>query len=180
MNKLLSTISLVSALFLSGCQTTNNETWLTPQRVEKLTKLTTYVSVSAYLAEHPEDKPAFAQTKLAFQALVDQSQWDYVTLVAVLQNLPIKELKTSEAQLAFQGGILLIDLLGYGSFDAKQVEHVKAFIVGFNDGLGLALQFAIDKTEAVRAMNPSNTVYWKVKTEEELTRPYCRKCKKVW
>lgn len=165
MNKILTALSL-SILLLTGCKTTSqNQSWLTPLRVEKLTKLTTYVSVSAYLADHQNDRDKFVQTKVAFQALVDQSQWDYPTLVAVLQNLPIKELKTTEAQLAFQSGVILVDLLGYGSFDAKQVEHVKAFIVGFNDGLGLALQFV--PTRALTA----NLTLIHLRAEEEMTRP---------
>lgn len=182
MNKILATLGLVGLLVLTGCSTTsqNQTTWLTPVRVEKLTKLGTYVAVSAYLNENPADKATFVSVKASLQILVDQSKWDSVTVAAILQNLPVKELQTTEAKLAFQGGLLLVDLLGYGSFDAKNVEHVKAFIIGFNDGLDLALSFTANNKVAARALTPDNTVYWKLQTEEKQTRPYCKKCLKKW
>lgn len=153
--------------FMSGCKTLNGTTWLTPQRVEALGALGSYVGISADLRANPSHKDAYVLADASLDKLFAAQKWDVTTAVAILQTLPVKELSTPEAQLGFSGTLLVVDLLGYGAYNAKDQAHVVCLVQGVSRGLKMALSYSANTV----TRSPSDAGYLQLKLAEMNTVP---------
>lgn len=145
--------------WIVGCATTQQNKLLSPDRVEILAKLVVYTGASADIAKNPQHLPDYKLAQEKLTVLMQSPQWDIVTMLAVLKSLPYDELQTPEASIIFSGSVMLIDLVGAGSFDAAKNEHIVAFLCGANKGLSLAIN-----------TSGRNLILLQMKAEERATR----------
>lgn len=131
------TIGLAATLgLLTGCAVFNNPTQL--QRACTAAKVAAYVGCYEHLQQHPEARPAWTVARDALFQLEAAETVDLVTLVAVLNNLPVKELKSPRAQMVITAAtILLTDYLG--TIPAEEVVKVKPLVSAIKSGIDLGL-----------------------------------------
>jgi hypothetical protein len=175
---------LMFLLLLAGCagQSTGSggsTSTLTPQRVQAIAKLAAYAGTRADLQSHPEHRPAFVAAQRQLQVLVDQERWDIAAMATALQGAPIEQLQSSEGTLYLTGGIMLLDAIGAGQWDARSNENVRAVILGTNEGIRLALGIEVTATTAAAGTreyraavdNAEQGILETLTSEAEATRP---------
>lgn len=132
---ILMIVFTAAVLLGAGCSTTNTAQ---DQRVATGAKLAVYVGSAAYLKEHPEKRAAFVTARQELRVLEAAETIDFVTLFAIVNRLPIKELKSPEAQIAITAStILLTDFAG--SLPVDQLERLRPIVTAIRQGLDLAL-----------------------------------------
>lgn len=131
------TIGLATTLGLfTGCAVLNNPTQL--QRACTAAKVAAYVGCYEHLQEAPAARPQWIAARDALFQLEAAETVDLVTLVAVLNNLPVKELKSPRAQMVITAAtILLTDYLG--TIPADQIDKVKPLARAIKEGIDLGL-----------------------------------------
>ena len=120
----------------TGCAVLNNPTQL--QRACTAAKVAAYVGCYEHLQQQPEAKPAWTAARDALWQLEASENIDLVTLVAVLNNLPVKELKSPRAQMVITAAtILLTDYLG--TIPAEEIAKLRPLVRAIKDGIDLGL-----------------------------------------
>ncbi len=131
---------LLPILALLGCSTSQDGTsTITPQRVEKVSRLAAYSSFKVQLIKDPTSRPTLVQISTAVNELVAAQTWDVATMITVANANGLSELTSDEAQIALTTAPLFIDLFLNKEVDLRQQEYAEAFIVGAADGFKMAL-----------------------------------------
>ena len=120
-----------------GCATLPE--WLTPQRVETVTRLAAYTSAKTLLIEQPDTLTALRQAYDGFSALETAERWDLVSAARIAATNGLDWLGSPEGNLAISGGVLFLDLIVGQEIELSGDRYARAFIVGARSGLGLAL-----------------------------------------
>jgi hypothetical protein len=138
LNSLLAiTLCLLSCLLLnSGCQTAGSTDSL--PRVLTAAKLASYIGVSEYLRVHPETKPAFLLAVQSLKQIEASTTVDLVTLLAVVNQLPTKELRSERAQMFITSATILIADFG-GQLPIEKLNELKPVATAIREGIELAL-----------------------------------------
>lgn len=121
---------------VSGCSTLSGENG---QRIKTSVKLAAYLGTSAYLQKHPETRPAFVIARDELVALSTADNIDAVTLLAIVNRLPIKELEGEQSKIIITAAtIILSDFAGELQLDQlKQLQPIAAALAeGITLGLG--------------------------------------------
>jgi len=135
MNKYIISLTLSIAL-LTGCATTGNQPQLiTPSRVKAVTYLGTAVALQA----HPEYKPGFQIAVHELKIIESQDKIDFAVVLKIINDLPIKEIRSGNAAIYITAATLLFDDLG-APIDIGKVEKMKPYVTALREGLELALQ----------------------------------------
>lgn len=114
----------------------NNPT--TMQRAATAAKVAAYVGCYEHLQQHPEAREAWVAARDALFQLEAAETVDLVTLVAVLNHLPVKELKSPRAQMVVTAATLLLtDYLG--TIPADQLDKLKPIARAIKEGVDLGL-----------------------------------------
>jgi ABC-type Fe3+-hydroxamate transport system substrate-binding protein len=133
MNK-LATIA-ITALLLTGCATSNK---LTLQDFTPAIKTTAMVGTTVCLNEHPEWRAGFNEALADLKILESAPTIDFDAIFKIVNRLPIKELKSQNAQLAISGATILLS--EYSSkIDLSKLENVRPLVTALVQGLELAL-----------------------------------------
>jgi len=123
------------ALNFSGCSTTPATT---QHRIESSCKVAAYLGTATALAEHPEWRAGFVTARDQLHVLETADTVDFVTLLAIVQQLPIKELKSPNARLAITTAtILLQDYAGELALD--NLQQLKPIAGALRAGIDLGL-----------------------------------------
>ena len=127
-------ISSLMVFALCGCSGLNQPT--TQQRVVTAAKLAAYVGTSEYLAKRPGAKDDFLSASGQLHALATQTNIDLINILAIVNELPIKELKSEQAKIIITAGELLI--IQYGqSLPVDQLRNLKPVAQAIADGIDL-------------------------------------------
>lgn len=130
----IAVLSLTVAL-LTGCAMFERN----PQAPLRIASHAAYDVSSVLLASHPEWRPQFQRAKDELSLLAKQVQFDALTVIEILQRIPVKELKTPTARIAFDAGLLIIELSGDPALKPKAQESLRLVVLGLESGVGRAL-----------------------------------------
>ncbi len=132
---LLASVLALSALTFTGCQTTAP----VAQRIQTAAKLAAYVGTKEYLRVHPEQRAGFVLARDLLVQIETSPTVDLPTLLAVVNKLPVKELKTERAQLIVSSATLLLSDYA-GQLPLEKLNELKPVAASIREGIELALQ----------------------------------------
>ena len=132
MKTFLKIICITALISLTACKT------ITPQSVEIRTKAITYVATASALTVHPEYKPALKIASASFLTLSVSTNIDLTTIMALVQNLPFKELSTPQANIIVNASLILLQDTA-GQLSITQPEQLRSFSLGAHEGIDMAL-----------------------------------------
>jgi hypothetical protein len=137
MKKLLNMLAIVGVVtLLMGCTTMSGERRdLTPA-----IKVAAYVGTHYAIQEHPEWRAGFEVAALELGLLADAETIDFVQILAIIHRLPVKELKSPDAQLAITGATLLLTEYSGDVIPLDKLQQVRPLAAALRDGIVLALQ----------------------------------------
>lgn len=131
---MIRTIPALLALLMIGCQTTPDNS----QRIASAVKVAAYVGTAAYLADHPDKRVDFERAHYELEFIERTEVIDFATVLAIVNRLPVKELKSDDARLIITGAtILLADYAGQLRLD--QLEQLRPIVKAMKDGIALGL-----------------------------------------
>ncbi len=131
---------VLPVLAFFGCTTSPDGTsTITPERVEKVSRLAAYSSFKVQLIRDPASRPTLAKISTAVNELVASQTWDVATMITVANANGLSELTSDEAQIGLTAAPLFIDLFLNKEVDLREQEYAEAFIVGAADGFKMAL-----------------------------------------
>lgn len=130
MKKLISTIVLAS-LFM-GCSTftTSDIT-----RIATVSQQAASIGTREVLISHPDWKPSFALAATQLQALSISPTIGIEDVLKIVQQLPVKELKSQEARLSFEGATLLISAINVPQVPADRLAQLQPIAKAIADGI---------------------------------------------
>lgn len=138
---LLLSASLFTAPFvvlplMTGCSTLGGDN---AQHIQTSVKLAAYLGTQAYLTKNPQTRPGFVIARDELLVLSTAESIDAVTLLAIVNRLPIKELKGDKSSIFITAStIILSDYAGQLQLDQlKQLQPIaKSMAEGITLGLG--------------------------------------------
>lgn len=142
---LLLSVSLFTAPFvvlplLTGCASLSDGlSGAEAQRIQTSVKLAAYLGTSAYVQKNPQTRPAFLIARDELTALSTADNIDAVTLLAIFNRLPVKQLESGQSKLIITAAtIILSDFAGELQLDQlKQLQPIAAAgAEGITLGLG--------------------------------------------
>lgn len=133
MNNYIKFASMIMALacFL-GCQTTTE-----PRSLENKAKAVAWGATTKLLQKHPEWRPHFEQAKQDLVLLQASETIGIVEVLAVVNRLPVKELREGDMALIAAGTMMFFED-ELGSIALDNPEQLRAVIRGMVRGLELA------------------------------------------
>lgn len=136
--------ALLAGPMLTGCALTGSGSGsgsasLSPERVERITRVAVWGTATAWTIKHPGTEPAFRASLNAIDALVAEERWDLTALAGTLTQTGVDTFTGDEARLIISGTALALDTFGAGQVDLSRSEYVRAIILGSQAGLRLAL-----------------------------------------
>lgn len=121
-------------LLAAGCATTP-----TGQRdIAPTIKTAAYLGTAYALVERPEWRKGFEEAVIDLKLVETGETIDLVTVLAIVNRLPIKELKNSKAQILITGAIILLGDYG-ASLPPEQVEKIRPVAKAMREGIELGL-----------------------------------------
>jgi len=107
----------------------------------KTGKLAGYISTREALRQNPDWRPYFVQAEHDLQVLEESEDIDYVNVLAIMDRLPIKQLKTEEATIIVTATTIIIEEAGGGSITLSDVQkaELRKFVNRLRQGIKLAL-----------------------------------------
>lgn len=137
MKKLLSIgFAILVMIGLTGCLNPNQ-----PKQTQSLAtavKMAAYIGTSEYLLSHPDARPKFEAAERELFAMESAPGFDAITLLAIAQRLPVKELKSERAAIYVTAATIL--LTDYGaSIPVDQIDNLKPIAQAMREGIALGL-----------------------------------------
>jgi len=127
--KLLCALSILS---LVGCSTLSS-TDVT--RIATVSQQAAAIGTREVLASHPDWKPNFALAATQLQALSVSPSIGVQDILKIVQQLPVKELKSQEARLSFEGATLLISAIDVPTVPADRLAQLQPIAKAISDGI---------------------------------------------
>lgn len=128
------TIALLALTLAVGCQTTPDGS----QRIATTVKTAAYVGTSLYLSDHPEARVEFERANYELEQIERMEVIDFATILAIVNRLPVKELKSDDARIIITGAtIILADFAGQLRLD--QMEQLRPIVKALREGIALGL-----------------------------------------
>jgi hypothetical protein len=153
-----------------GCSTL--PAFITPTRIEAVTRLAAYSSAKALLIDKPETREQLQKAADGFAALEASEKWDFATAANIAASSGLEWLTSPEGNLALTGGVLFIDLVMGKQLEVSGDANVRAFVVGAHSGLDQALAAKPTVRTAARAApSASDPIYDRLLREAQATRP---------
>lgn len=158
-------LSIVAATsILVGCTTVPTETQ--QARIESGVKVAAQVGTQIVLMEKPELKSGFVKASADLKVLaVSTNAIGIQDVLAVVQRLDVKELKSPRAALYITSGVLLINELGVPqTIPLEQSQSIRGVAKALSDGIDFALATlpveppAPKFTPIIVVPEPTNTV----------------------
>jgi hypothetical protein len=136
--KWVSGIVLAGVLLMTpGCKTLDQPDTLA--RVQTAAKIAAFVGSSEYLHAHPEHREGFELARAELLEFEAHDVIDFATLLAIVQRLPVKELKGDRAQMIVTVATIAISDWG-GALPVEQLANLKPVARSIREGIELALR----------------------------------------
>lgn len=135
-------ISILSAflgclLLFTACSTTGSAPDLT--RIKTSAKLAAYVGSSEYLRARPETRPGFVLALEALKEIEAAPTVDLTMLLAVVNRLPTKDLRSERAQMLITSATILLSDFG-GALPLERMAELRPVATAIREGIELALK----------------------------------------
>lgn len=132
----LSLLLLLGLAGLAGCATPTNPD--TVAKIASAAKIAAYVGTKEYLGQHPEKKSDFLIARDALLVIETSEHVDLAALLKIVNQLPVKELKSPDAVLIITAStILLTDYTKQLPVD--QLDNLKPVAAAIREGIDLGL-----------------------------------------
>lgn len=129
---ILSTLLLAAAC---GCATPPHG----DRDIAPIVKTAAYVGTHYALVKHPEWKQDFELAANELRGLENSETIDFVTILAIINRLPIKELKSDNAAIVVTSATILLSEYGGRIVPVEQVAKAKPIAAAIRQGIELAL-----------------------------------------
>ena len=103
-------------------------------------KLAAFVGTAEALRQQPEWRPAFLTASDAMLLLQQKDAIGLGDIYGILQQLPIKELKSDRAILYINAASIVLEEYDTGKVDISKVDKLRPVIKAINEGLELGLK----------------------------------------
>lgn len=136
MKKLINILPVALILGLVGCATTNQDqqaAWL------RRASSAAYLGSTIYLVKNPQAQPAFEQVYTELQALEQLEKIDPPALAALLQKLPIKELKGGDSAIYVALFVVVWDEVTSSGVTVDNPLFVRQYAAAIRQGIGRSL-----------------------------------------
>lgn len=118
----------------TGCATTP-----TGERdIAPTIKTAAYMGTAYALLERPHWRKGFEEAVIDLNLAEQGKTIDLVTVLAIVQRLPVKELQNSKAVILFTGAIILLNDYGV-SLPPDQVDKLRPVVKAMREGIELGL-----------------------------------------
>lgn len=133
--------ALVIPLTFTGCTTPGAQTsvTITPARMGLIAELAAFDGATLYLAQHPEQRPAFDAALGALTLLKSGTNATPADVKVALDQLPIKELKGPQGDVTVGTAVILYDAFVREHVNLDSNEWLRPAIEGLHRGLARAL-----------------------------------------
>jgi hypothetical protein len=131
--RLIMATALAATITLTGCKTTEQT-----RQLAVATKMAAYVGTSEYLRVHPEARPKFEAAERELFSLESAETLDAITLLAIAQRLPVKELKSERAAIYITAATILLSEYGE-SVPIEQLKSLQPVAKAMREGISLGL-----------------------------------------
>jgi len=123
------------AIFFAGCASTPQAD---AQRIQSAAKVAAFVGSSEYLRSHPETRAGFVLARDELLVIENSEHVDLTTLLAIVNRLPVKELKSDRATLIVTAATMLLSDYA-GSLPIERLDELKPVAKAIREGIDLAL-----------------------------------------
>jgi hypothetical protein len=131
MNKLI--LTALTSILLAGCQSITKE-----QNILSSLKVASYLGTAISLSEHPEWKPKFEKAHGELLFIESLETIDFATILAIVNDLPVKELKSDKAIIIITGATIILSEYGK-SIDIQNIEKLRPIAKALREGIALGL-----------------------------------------
>lgn len=120
------------SLFILGCAslTTNDIT-----RIATASQEAAKIGTQEVLLKHPEWRPQFQLAQIQMQNLATSPSIGVKDILDIVQQLPVKELKSNYARLSFEGATLLISAIDVPELPADRVAQLQPIAQAIANGI---------------------------------------------
>lgn len=108
-------------------------------RITPLVETAAFEGTAVALTEHPEWRDGFNAALKELKFLEASEHIDFTTVLAIIQRLPVKELKSQEARLAISGGTLLLSQVRGSTTALDKLENLRPIVTALRAGVELGL-----------------------------------------
>ena len=140
LNTILLFIALIAApVIFTGCTTTGTPDGQSQQvRLNGLVKMAAYLGTTEALRQHPEWRMGFELAHNELKALEGAEKLDFVAVLAIVNRLPVKELKSDRATMFITAGTILLNEQ-LQQIDFSKIEKLRPTVISLREGIGLGL-----------------------------------------
>lgn len=124
-------------LFSTGCASTGGKATVddfTPAIKTAATFGTFYA-----LRDNPDWSDEFLDAARALKVLEHSEKIDFTTIMAIVMQLPVDELKSDDARLAITGATILLSSYGGRLVELDKLENVRPIATALREGIGLGM-----------------------------------------
>lgn len=125
-------VCLLGLLAQPACTTTGQPD---VGRIARVAKQAATIGTTEVLTAHPEWLPQFQLAEKELRQLAASPTLSLDDLLAIIQRLPVKELKSQEARLSFEGATLLISAIDVPDLPADRLAQLQPIVLAISDGL---------------------------------------------
>lgn len=126
-----------SLLWSTGCSTLSNND-LT--RITSATKIAAYVGTSTALRQNPNWRASFIAASADLKVLETAETLDLAQILAIVQRLPVKELKGETAMIVITSATILITEFNVSTIPLERVEQLRPIVTALRQGIDLGLE----------------------------------------
>jgi hypothetical protein len=125
-------------LLLPGCSTISGGA---PDlaRVKTSAKLAAYIGSSEYMRANPVSRPGFALAVEALKEIEAAPTVDLTTLLAVVNRLPTKDIRSERVQMLITSTTILLSDFG-GTLPLERMAELRPVATAIREGVELALK----------------------------------------
>lgn len=123
----------------NGNSVTNTFKDIDTNRVDSVAHQAAIDGTAYVLNAHPEWRPQFQQAEDDLNLLVASPSINLDDILAIVQKLPVKELKGSTAQMSFEGAQLAISLVGLPALPAAANADAQAIASAIASGIATGI-----------------------------------------
>lgn len=132
-------ISIGIAILFTSCASTPQVSQNTVRRVSLAAELAAYTGTSLDIKAHPDHRIMYETAQIALDAMLAESNYDPVKFAEVIQQLPIKEVGTSEGALVVTSAVVIWQEYSEEVLKLDKGVYIKPIIISVNNGLKRAL-----------------------------------------
>lgn len=129
-------LAILALLLMAGCATTDTNI----RRWERTAEVVAYVGTVKALESNPEWRPGFEEAARDL-ALLEQDEIDTIAVLEIIRRLPVKELRSDDAALYIEDGIIVLSD-HFGAIPLDKLESQRPVIAAVRRGIERGLNYS--------------------------------------